>query len=85
MNIYVGNLPYNTTEEELQGAFAAYGQVDRVKIVQDKYTGRSRGFGFVEMQDEAGADAIANLDGKDFSGRQLRVTEAKPRPEGQRD
>ena len=85
MNIYVGNLPYNTTEEELQGHFSAFGQVDRVKIVQDKYTQRSRGFGFVEMPDSAGAEAIAGLDGKDFSGRQLRVSEAKPRPDGPRE
>ena len=82
MNIYVGNLSYTTTEEELQGAFAAFGQVDRVKIVQDKYTGRSRGFGFVEIEDTAGPEAISGLNGKELSGRELRVSEAKPRPDG---
>lgn len=84
MNIYVGNLPYSTTEEELQGVFSPFGQVKSAKVIQDKISGRSRGFGFVEMEDSAsGTEAITGLDGKDFSGRQLRVSEAKPKSEGQ--
>ena len=80
MNIYVGNLSFRTTEEELQREFEAFGEVDSVKIIMDQQTLRSRGFGFVEMpnQDEAMA-AIAALNGKEVSGQVLRVNEAKPR------
>jgi len=80
MNIYVGNLPYNTTEEDLKTAFAPFGQVATVKIVVDRYTARSKGFGFVDMpsDDEAKA-AIAGLNGKDMDGRPLKVNESKPR------
>jgi cold-inducible RNA-binding protein len=82
MNIYVGNLSYGSTEETIRGLFEAHGTVDSVSIIMDRNTGRSRGFGFVEMpnDDEAKA-AIAELDNKDFEGRQLRVNEARPKPE----
>ena len=82
MNIYVGNLPFQFTEEDLKSAFAAYGQVESVKIIQDMYTGRSRGFGFVEMLsgDEAQA-AIDGLNGKEFEGRALNVNKARSRSE----
>ena len=82
MNIYVGNLSYGSTEETIRGLFEGYGTVDSVSIIMDRNTGRSRGFGFVEMpnDDEAKA-AIAELDNKDFEGRQLRVNEARPKPE----
>lgn len=78
-NIYVGNLPWSATEDEVRNAFAAYGEVISVRLVEDRETGRPRGFGFVEMED-AGADkAIEALDGTDFSGRTLKVNEARPR------
>jgi len=76
-NIYVGNLPWSTTEEEVRDAFAQYGEVHSVKLINDRETGRPRGFGFVEM--ENGEDAIRALDGTDFGGRTIRVNEAKPR------
>jgi RNA recognition motif-containing protein len=80
-NLYVGNLSWSTTEDEVRSAFAAYGEVSSVKLIEDRETGRPRGFGFVEM-DEAGADeAVANLDGKDFGGRNIKVNVAKPREE----
>ncbi len=82
--IYVGNLPFSATEEQVRDLFAAFGEVTSVKFVNDRDTGRFRGFAFVEMG--AGADeAIRDLDGKDFGGRDLRVNEAKeraPRPGG---
>ena len=80
MNIYVGNLPYKTTEDDLKNAFAPFGQVATVKIVVDRYTGRSKGFGFVDMpsDDEAKA-AIAGLNGKEMDGRPLKVNESRPR------
>lgn len=80
-NIYVGNLPWSSTEDEVRAAFEAYGEVTSVKLIQDRETGRPRGFGFVEMEDAGAADAIAALDGSDFGGRALKVNEAKPRPE----
>jgi len=80
LNIYVGNLSYDSTEEELRSLFETYGQVDSVNIIKDKYSGRSRGFGFVEMpNDEEAAAAIEGLHEKDFGGRQLNVNKAKPR------
>lgn len=82
MKLYVGNLPFSTTEEELQAAFAAHGEVDSANIIQDRYSGRSRGFGFVEMSDEAAKAAIEAFNGEDFGGRNLVVNEARPRREG---
>ncbi len=85
MNIYVGNLPYNTTEDELRGAFEEFGATDSVAIIKDKMTGKSRGFGFVEMSDDNAAEqAISELDGEDFGGRSLTVNEARPREERSR-
>jgi cold-inducible RNA-binding protein len=81
-NIFVGNLDFNTSEEELRQLFQAYGQVDRVSIMTDRDTGRSRGFGFVEMTNaEDGEKAIAALNGSQIGGRKLNVNEARPRPE----
>ena len=80
MNIYVGNLPFETTEETLQVAFTEYGEVASARVITDRMTGRSRGFGFVEMPNNTEADAaIKGLNGKDFDGRQLTVNEARPR------
>lgn len=79
-NIYVGNLSYQLSEDELRDAFAAFGEVASVRIIKDRYTDRSKGFGFVEMPVDADAEsAIQNLDGKDLKGRALRVNEARPR------
>jgi cold-inducible RNA-binding protein len=84
--IYVGNLSFSTTEDELRQAFAAYGKVESAAIVSDRMSGQSRGFGFVEMGSEADARAaISGLDGKDLGGRQLKVSEAKEREGGGRD
>lgn len=81
MNIYVGNLPFRTTEEELGELFAKYGDVESAKIVYDRDTGRSRGFGFVEMKnDDEAREAIEALDQQDFQGRPLKINEARPRP-----
>lgn len=86
INIYVGNLPFSASEDELRKLFEAYGQVDRVSIIMDKFSGRSKGFAFVEMSDTAaGQEAIKNVNGKDLGGRPLRVNEAQPkqdRPRG---
>jgi RNA recognition motif-containing protein len=80
MNIYVGNLPFSASEDELRKMFEAYGQVDSVSIIMDKFSGRSKGFGFVEMADSAqGQEAVKNLNGKDMDGRPLRVNEALPK------
>ncbi len=80
MNIYVGNLPFDTSEEELQQLFGAHGEVASAAIIKDRYSGQSRGFGFVEMPNkEQGQAAIAALNGKDFKGRALNVNEARPR------
>jgi RNA recognition motif-containing protein len=85
MNIYVGNLSYEVTEEDLKGAFDAFGQVDTVKVIKDEYSGRSKGFGFVEMQDNASAQsAIDGLDGKELKGRAIKVNMARARTEGPR-
>jgi RNA recognition motif-containing protein len=81
-NIFVGNLSFNTTEDELRRAFEAYGQVDRVSILTDRDTGRSRGFGFVEMaNNEEGEKAIAALNGTQLDGRTINVNEARPKTE----
>lgn len=80
MNIYVGNLPWRASEDDLRSAFEAFGEVTSAKIVTDRETGRSRGFGFVEMPDgDAAQAAIDSLNDKDFEGRNLRVNEARPR------
>ncbi len=85
MNIYVGNLSYQVSEEDLKKAFEVFGEVDTVKIIKDNYTGRSKGFGFVEMPAQAEAQsAIEGLNGKDLKGRSLKVSEARPRSEGRR-
>ncbi len=82
MNVYVGNLPFNITEDELRQAFEAFGQVSSSSIIKDKMTGQSRGFGFVEMPTDSEATAaIAGLNGKDLKGRALIVNEARPREE----
>lgn len=80
VNIYVGNLPFSATEDEIRGLFEPHGRVDKVSIVMDRDTGRPRGFGFVEMADDnEGRAAITALNGQDFGGRSLTVNEAKPR------
>jgi RNA recognition motif-containing protein len=82
MNIYVGNLSYKVNEEELKQEFEAFGEVESAKIIQDMYSGRSRGFGFVEMPTKTEAEsAIEGLNGKEMKGRELKVSEAKPRSE----
>lgn len=80
MNIYVGNLSYSTTQDDLRDAFAAFGAVESVNIIQDRETGRSKGFGFVVMTDKAQAEAaIAGMNDKDLGGRKIKVNEARPR------
>jgi RNA recognition motif-containing protein len=80
MNIYVGNLPFDATEADLRNLFAEYGTITSAAVVTDRDTGRSRGFGFVELADEALAGkAIGNLDGHDWNGRRLTVNQARPR------
>ena len=82
MNIYVGNLSFTTTEEELRGLFESFGQATSASILKDKFTDKSRGFGFVEMPErEQAENAIQSLNGKEFNGRTLRVIEARPREE----
>jgi RNA recognition motif-containing protein len=81
--LYVGNLPFTSTETDLQDLFARHGDVDSVKVITDRETGRSRGFAFVEMADASAADdAIRALDGTDLGGRSLRVNEAQDRRGG---
>jgi cold-inducible RNA-binding protein len=83
VNIYVGNLPYETTQEDLRQVFEAHGAVESVNIIQDRETGRSKGFGFVVMPDSAAAQAaISALNDKDVGGRKMKVNEARPRAEG---
>jgi RNA recognition motif-containing protein len=85
MNIYVGNLSHEATEENLKEAFEAFGEVNSVKVIKDNYTGKSKGFGFVEMPAKTEAQsAIEGLNGKDLKGRTLKVNEARPRAEGRR-
>ena len=82
-NIFVGNLDFGATESSIRNLFEAYGKVERVNLVTDRDTGRSRGFAFVEMTDSAEADrAIAALNGADLDGRALNVNEARPKPQG---
>lgn len=85
MNIYCGNLAHELTEEELREAFEEFGQVASAKIITDRYSGVSRGFGFVEMASKSEAQAaITGLNGKELKGRTLTVNEARPRDEGGR-
>lgn len=80
INIYVGNLPFTASEGEIEQLFAQYGKVDKVSLITDRDTGRSRGFGFVEMPNDAeGRAAIAALNGREMGGRNLAVNEARPR------
>jgi len=85
MNIYVGSLSYNVTEEDLKQAFETFGEVESVKIIRDMYSGRSKGFGFVEMPGNSEAQsAIDGLNGKELRGRTMNVNKARPRSEGRR-
>ena len=80
MNIYVGNLPYSVTEEELRETFSRFGQVSSVNLITDKFTGASKGFGFVEMDNNSEADAaIKGLNETDMKGRTMKVNQAKPK------
>jgi cold-inducible RNA-binding protein len=82
-NIFVGNLSFNATEDAVRSMFAEYGTVDRVGIVIDRDTGRGRGFGFVEMSNDAEAErAISSLNGKELDGRALKINEARPKESG---
>ena len=82
MNIYVSNLPFAVADEDLRSYFAEYGEVASAKIIMDKYTNRSKGFGFVEMTDDAAAEkAIAELNGATVEGRQIKVNVARPKEE----
>src|SRR4051794_34401760 len=83
MNLYVGNLSYRLTEDELRQAFEEFGQVSSCTIIKDKVTGQSKGFGFLEMPERSEAEAaINNLNGRDLMGRKLSVNEARPRESG---
>ena len=85
MNIYVGNLSYEVKEEDLKEAFEAFGQVETIKVISDRDTGRSKGFGFVEMSNNSDAQsAIEALNDKEFKGRALKVNTARPRTENRR-
>ena len=85
MNIYVGNLAYTVTETDLKKAFEAYGQVATANVIKDQYSDRSKGFGFVEMPDQAEAQAaIRGLNGKDLNGRTITVNEARPKADRNR-
>ena len=80
MNIYVGNLPYTVTDADLRETFAQYGEVTSVQLISDKFTGESKGFGFVEMNDNSQADAaIKSLNGSPLKGRNITVNQAKPK------
>jgi len=79
MNIYIGNLSYNTTEDDLREAFSQFGEVDNVSIISDKFSGRSKGFGFVEMPNDQDAEqAIEALNNQDLGGRNIKVNQARP-------
>jgi RNA recognition motif-containing protein len=77
--MYVGNLPYSSSEDDVRDLFSQYGDVGDVNVVRDRETGKSRGFGFVEMGQDQAEEAMSNLDGSKFGGRTLKVNEAKPR------
>ena len=80
MNIYVGNLPYSIDEDGLKEVFAGFGEVEKASVITDKYSGRSKGFGFVEMPDQSAAEeAIKALDGSDVQGRNIKVNQARPK------
>ena len=82
MNLYVGNLSYDTRDADLEQAFGAFGSVDSARVIMDRDSNRSKGFGFVEMNDSSAAqEAISALDGTDLQGRTIKVNEAKPREE----
>ncbi len=82
MNLFVGNMSFQTTESELRSLFEPFGEITRIHIVTDRETGRARGFAFVEMaNDEEAAKAIGALNGRDLNGRTIKVNEARPRPE----
>jgi RNA recognition motif-containing protein len=86
MNIYVGNIPRGVTETELRELFQAFGEISSASVIKDKFSGESRGFGFVEMPNkEEGQKALSALNGKDFKGRPLTVNEARPRTDKPRD
>lgn len=83
MNIYVGNLSYSTTEDDLRSAFETYGRIDSARVIMDKMTNQSKGFGFVEMSNATEAQsAISGLNGKEIGGRAISVNEARPKTEG---
>ncbi|WP_321373962.1 RNA-binding protein [uncultured Draconibacterium sp.] len=85
MNIYIGNLPFNMGEEDLREIFEEYGEVASAKIIMDKFTGRSKGFGFVEMEDDSEANkAIEELNNAEVAGRNIKVNESKPRENNNR-
>jgi RNA recognition motif-containing protein len=85
VNIYVGNLSRDVSEDDLRAAFEAFGKVSTATVIKDKFSGESRGFGFVEMPEKAEADAaVAGLNATDLKGRTLNVNEARPRPDGPR-
>ena len=78
--LYVGNLPFSASEDDVRDLFSNYGEVSSVSLITDRETGRLRGFGFVEMDDAGAREAIQSLDGKDFQGRNLKVNEAQEKP-----
>ncbi|HED09117.1 MAG TPA: RNA-binding protein [Caldithrix abyssi] len=85
MNLYVGNLSFDMTDEDLQQVFEEYGTVNKVNIIMDRDSGRSKGFGFVEMESsESGEKAVQELDGQEVKGRNLKVNQARPREESPR-
>lgn len=84
MKLYVGNLPNSMTEDELSSAFKEYGEIQSLKIITDRETGRSRGFGFIEMPDNAGRKAIDGLNDTDMQGRKISVSIAQEKPQGNR-
>lgn len=85
MNIYVGNLSYDAGDEDLRQAFAEFGKVEKATVIKDRFTGRSKGFGFIEMPVEAEAKAaIEGMEGKEIKGRSVRVNEARPRSDNSR-
>ena len=82
MKLYVGNLPYNISDDQLRDVFARFGVPDSARVITDRDSGQSKGFGFVEFRDDEMARQALSLNGSDFGGRPLKVNEARPRPEG---